>query len=86
MSLWWLQEDWNQALCAQCGRQIWPEGDPDWGLCYECFSSAVAYDQPERPEPLCDVCHQYPAVAGVGNVGVCSEECHYKAEAVSDGS
>lgn len=38
MSLWWLQQGWTSACCAQCGAKIWPEGDPDWGLCWPCKS------------------------------------------------
>lgn len=36
--LWWLKPGWTNTLCANCGRKIWPEGDPDWGYCYECFT------------------------------------------------
>ena len=36
--LWWLRPEWKEAICAQCGTKIWPEGDPDWGLCYACFT------------------------------------------------
>ena len=39
MSLWWLQEGWTEIPCAQCGSAIWPEGDPDWGLCFTCFGA-----------------------------------------------
>lgn len=38
MSLWWMQPGWTDALCSQCGARIWPEGDPDWGKCYTCFT------------------------------------------------
>lgn len=41
MSLWWLQPGWTQACCAQCGQQIYPEGDPDWGMCFQCFSAEM---------------------------------------------
>jgi hypothetical protein len=37
VSLWWLQPGWTQTKCS-CGATIWPEGDPDWGACYSCFS------------------------------------------------
>lgn len=33
MSLWWLQPGWTETPCARCGQTIYPEGDPDWGLC-----------------------------------------------------
>lgn len=52
MGLWWLQPGWTSAKCA-CGATIWPEGDPDWGACYACFSQQLAqqYPEPEYPEP-----------------------------------
>lgn len=37
MSLWWLEPGWTEALCGECGSKIWPEGDPDHGVCYQCF-------------------------------------------------
>lgn len=48
MSLWWLQPGWTDACCAQCGSRIWPEGDPDWGLCWSCMSA-------QQPQP-CEFC------------------------------
>lgn len=53
MSLWWLQPGWTSARCA-CGKRIWPEGDPDWGACYECFSASLRRPEPSEP--------QYPGV------------------------
>jgi hypothetical protein len=44
MSLWWLQPGWTQTKCS-CGATIWPEGDPDWGACYSCFSQEQAAAQ-----------------------------------------
>lgn len=41
MSLWWLEPGWKQQCCANCGRKIWPEGDPDWGLCFDCFTAQL---------------------------------------------
>ena len=38
MSLYWLEPGWTDALCMECGVKIWPEGDPDWGRCYNCFT------------------------------------------------
>lgn len=49
MSLWWLQPGWTETLCACCGAKIWPEGDPDWGMCYSCFSASL--QQELQPEP-----------------------------------
>lgn len=40
MTLWWLQPGWTQARCA-CGAQIYPEGDPDWGRCFQCFTEEM---------------------------------------------
>lgn len=38
---WWLQEGWTSAICPRCGNKIWPEGDPDWGLCFDCFEEEL---------------------------------------------
>lgn len=40
--MWWLQEGWTSARCGKCGDKIWPEGDPDWGLCYRCMSEDIS--------------------------------------------
>lgn len=71
--LWWLQPGWTAARCAQCGEKIWPEGDPDWGVCSRCFQDA----QPPAAkfQYVCDVCHRGEAVTGVNGLGVCSEAC-----------
>lgn len=80
MNLWWLQPGWTDARC-HCGEKIWPEGDPDWGECYECFSETLRRREPE-PEPMyqCDICDKGQAVTGVNGYGVCSEECAHIAE------
>lgn len=49
MSLWWLEPGWTDTCCARCGRKIWPEGDPDWGLCYDCFTKEI-YEKEMRQE------------------------------------
>jgi len=54
MSLWWLEPGWDQQCCAQCGARIWPEGDPDWGLCLQCFDEQLARAQIEAPAVLPD--------------------------------
>lgn len=52
MGLWWLQPGWTDTLCANCGAKIWPEGDPDWGQCYSCFSAQLEQQhQREQHEP-----------------------------------
>jgi len=38
MNFWWMEPGWKQTTCAKCGAVIWPDGDPDWGLCFDCFS------------------------------------------------
>jgi len=48
VSLWWLEPGWTETLCARCGRKIWPEGDPDHGVCYDCY---FAVQSPQYPEP-----------------------------------
>jgi len=59
-SLWWLQPGWTDGRCGHCGKQIWPEGDPDWGLCVGCFDKAhfePTYPELTYPEPsLEDLC------------------------------
>lgn len=81
--LYWLRPGWTDARCGCCGEKIWPEGDPDWGMCYGCFSSHLDQQYPEEQypdEPICDICNQYPAVTGVNGFGVCSEYCANEAE------
>lgn len=51
MSLWWLQPGWTATCCAQCGSQIWPQGDPDWGLCEPCFTQSLQQQYPEEQFP-----------------------------------
>ena len=78
--LWWLQPGWKSATCPHCGVNIWDTGgDPDWGECYECKVRRHAEER--MPELMCDVCNNYPAVAAVGTMGVCSQDCHNRAEA-----
>lgn len=77
---WWLQEGWTAAACGRCGAKIWPEGDPDWGLCYSCFSADVDSRQHEPPLPRCDICGEHQAVAGSNGYGVCSAECAHEAD------
>lgn len=36
-NFWWLEPEWKETRCSQCGRKIWPEGDPDHGVCYDCY-------------------------------------------------
>jgi len=38
-NFWWLEPGWTDTPCAQCGARIWPEGDPDHGLCYQCWQA-----------------------------------------------
>lgn len=73
MSLWWLQPGWTSTTCARCGAKIWPEGDPDWGLCVSCFEEEN--NLPVEQTPRCDICKTGEAVAGVNGHSVCSQEC-----------
>ena len=80
--LWWLSPGWKNARCS-CGQNIWDSGgDPDWGMCYECFceshSKAPEIHQ-SYPDPMCDICNEHTAVTGVNGYGVCSQECADKA-------
>ena len=76
MSLWWLQPGWQDARCAGCGRRIYPEGDPDWGLCYACLALTATV----KERPRCAVCHVFEACADVNGLAVCSQECADMAE------
>lgn len=84
MSLWWLQPGWKSATCGHCGTNIWDAGgDPDHGLCPECWDQDYCGRHPEQlpfGAPKCDICGKHEAVTGVGKYGVCSEECHREAE------
>ena len=79
MNLWWLQPGWTDARCS-CGKKIWPEGDPDWGACYECFTAQTSRNQDRQPMYPCDICGKNEAVAGSNGYGVCSEGCSIDAE------
>ena len=46
-NFWWLQPGWTDAVCMICGVQIWPEGDPDMGYCYNCYCQQFA-EQEQR--------------------------------------
>lgn len=65
-SLWWFEPDWKSACCANCGRNIWDTGgDPDWGLCYECFSDTLKPREPYQEEPYPDYpCDGLPEING----------------------
>lgn len=78
MSFWWMQPGWKSAMCS-CGVNIWNSGgDPDHGVCYDCFMAQSR----KRPEPpgRCDICGAHEAVTGANGFGVCSEECMHEAE------
>lgn len=77
--MWWFDPEWVNARCARCGSKIWPEGDPDWGLCYACFSEKVKKER-EPAIPLCDICGLYSAVTDISGYAVCSKECAEEAE------
>lgn len=84
MSLWWLEKGWTQTCCARCGKKIWPEGDPDWGLCYDCFNEKINAEKDEHRYyeeaiPMCDICKTARAVTDVNGYHVCSQECADKA-------
>ncbi len=83
MTLWWLQPGWRDAICS-CGARIWPEGDPDWGACYDCFSQPARELIPPSPVPKCDVCDDHEAVADMNGTAVCSHECSLAAKPPGD--
>ena len=38
MSFWWLRPGWGNAACCKCGCNIKRAGgDPDMGICPDCF-------------------------------------------------
>jgi hypothetical protein len=47
MGLWWLEPGWTDACCCYCGARIHPEGDPDWGRCFQCFSEEMGQREAE---------------------------------------
>jgi len=61
-NLWWLQEGWTDTLCVRCGTKIWPEGDPDTGFCYSCFTANVErqkYEDQMRREYEAEMAAEY---------------------------
>lgn len=80
-SFWWFDPGWKKTTCARCGKNIWDSGgDPDWGLCYDCFCDSIREERKiAESVPLCDICGKYPAVTDVNGYGVCSLECDYAA-------
>lgn len=48
MTLWWLQPGWTETRCSCCGALIYPEGDPDWGLCWPCMNRQQEEHENER--------------------------------------
>ena len=49
MTLWWLQDGWKDACCRACGVNIWSTGgDPDHGVCYDCFMEEHAQRETEE--------------------------------------
>jgi len=58
--LWWLQPGWENTTCARCGAKIYPEGDPDWGLCYSCFTDKLRQKEHEK-EHYADMERDYSA-------------------------
>ena len=48
MTLWWLEPEWADARCTNCGAKIAPEGDPDWGRCFSCFGHDLQMQQQEE--------------------------------------
>lgn len=46
MTLWWLDPQWKETLCARCGCNIWASGgDPDHGVCHDCFMAERMQEQ-----------------------------------------
>ena len=49
-NLWWLEPAWKSAVC-RCGVNIWDSGgDPDHGVCFQCFEAN--YREQEAEEEL----------------------------------
>lgn len=79
MSLWWLQPGWADACCARCGTRIAPDGDPDWGYCYACFTDNLNARQSTQHLPRCDICGIGAACAASNGYAVCSQQCDEEA-------
>ncbi len=78
--MWWLQSGWTSATCSSCGCNIWKAGgDPDMGVCPDCFYSERYAPEPE-PVPMCDICKVSEACACSGEFYVCSYECECEAQ------
>ena len=61
MSLWWLEAGWKDATCAECGVNIWGAGgDPDHGVCPDCFFRRREQSQPYHEPTLEDYCDPHP--------------------------
>lgn len=76
MSLWWLEPGWKDALCANCGVNIWKSGgDPDHGVCFDCFFQTA----PEQ-HYLCEICLKGEACTSTNGYAVCSPECDHIAQ------
>ncbi|GIU69153.1 MAG: hypothetical protein KatS3mg002_0389 [Candidatus Woesearchaeota archaeon] len=65
----WFNSEWVKARCYRCGNKIWPEGDPDWVLCYSCFSEKIQ-EETEQNILRCDICEVHEAVTNVKRVFV----------------
>ena len=72
---YWLEPEWKKTRCACCGNIIWPEGDPDWGMCYDCFSNYLNQRYEPGPVYICDICGKKEAITEVNGFGVCSQQC-----------
>jgi len=81
--LWWLDKGWTSATCPNCGRNIWDSGgDPDMGICYDCFSQQYdeRIEQIEPPPLICEICSNGQAVTQTNGYCVCSEQCDREAQ------
>jgi hypothetical protein len=77
--LWWMQPGWKETRCASCGEKIWPDGDPDWGLCLECFDAQRDPGPSLTDVPSCDICGEAESVTCTNGYCVCSLECDHEA-------
>lgn len=81
--LYWLTDPaWKTRACAECGMQIWPDGDPDWGYCYKCYiNRADQINQEENNEQafLEHACAKagHPCLYLIGNSSCACKQINY---------
>lgn len=56
---WWTHPGWKETCCDDCGVNIWDSGgDPDHGVCYECFMVRWEREHPPSENAHCAITAQ----------------------------